>query len=65
MGADLTKYVGIDARKPDFVAREQQMGRSACASAQSDQRLCYSLYGKHNSTTGSMSNFNILASLCS
>ena len=26
---------------PDFDAHEQQRRRSACASAQSDQRLCY------------------------
>ena len=28
--------------------REQQRRRPACASAQSDQRLCYSLFGKHH-----------------
>ena len=30
-------------RKPVFAICEQQRRRSACASAQSDQRLCYSL----------------------
>ena len=57
--------MGLDARKPDFVACEQQRRRPAGAYAQSDQHLCFSLSGKHNSTTSSMQNFNILASLCS
>ena len=35
-----------DARNPDFVACEQQRRRSDCASAQSDQRFCYSLSEK-------------------
>ena len=52
MGAEITKYVVLNARKPDFVACEQQRGRSACASTQSDQRLCYLLYGKYNSPRG-------------
>ena len=30
-------------RKPVYAIWEQQRRRSACASAQSDQRLCYSL----------------------
>ena len=30
-------------RKPVFAIYEQQRCRSACACAQSDQRLCYSL----------------------
>ena len=33
------------ARKPIFTICEQQRHRSACASAQSDQRLCCSLPG--------------------
>ena len=65
MGADLTNNVGIVGRKSGFGACEQQRGRQACASTQSDQRFCYSLYGKYNSPTGSMQNSNILASLCS
>ena len=65
MGADSTNNVGLNGRKSDFVACEQKRGRPACASTQSDQRLCYSLYGKENSPTGSKQNFIILASLCS
>ena len=44
---------------------EQHRRRPACASAQTDQRLCYSLCGKYNIQTCYMRNFNILASLCS
>ena len=33
-------------RNHEFVACEQQRRRPACASAQSDQRLCYSLSEK-------------------
>ena len=47
--------VDLDARKPYFVAIEQQTLRPTCASAKSDHCLFYSLYEK----------FNILASLCS
>ena len=32
----------IDARKPDFIACEQQCPKPAWASEQSDQRFCYS-----------------------
>ena len=35
-------------RKPVYAICKQQRCRSACASAQSDQGLCYSLHGKHN-----------------
>ena len=35
-------------RKPDVTACERQRRRPACTSAQSDQRLCYSLLGKYN-----------------
>ena len=38
--------VGLVVGKPDFVTCEQQRHRQACASAQSDQRLCYSRSGK-------------------
>ena len=38
---ELQHQIGLDARNPDFVACEQQGRRSACASVQSDQRLCY------------------------
>ena len=35
-------------KKPDVAACERQRRRPACTSAQSDQRLCYSLLGKYN-----------------
>ena len=44
---------------------EQQRRRPACASAQSDQHLCYSLCGKYHIWTCSRWNFNFLASPCS
>ena len=39
--------MGLDARKSVFMVCEQQMRRPSCASAQSDQCLCYSLIGKY------------------
>ena len=58
---------GRDARKPVFGVCEQERCRPACASAQSDQRFCYSLIGKFNIQTYYMymRNFDFLASLCS
>ena len=47
------------------IACKQQRCRTACATAQADQRLCYSLSGKYSIQPCSMQNFNILASLCS
>ena len=47
------------------VACEQQKRRSACASAQADQRLCHSLSVNCNSQTNYRNNFDNLASLCS
>ena len=47
-------YMGLNPRKPDFAACEQQRRRQACTSAQSDQHLCYSNSGKYNSLTSSM-----------
>ena len=47
------------------VVCEQQRRRPACAYAQSDRRLCYSLIGKCHILTCYQRNFNILASLCS
>ena len=38
-------------RKPVFAICVQQRRRSACASAQSDQRLCYSLPRKYNTSS--------------
>ena len=43
----------------------QQRHRPACASAQSDQHLCYSLIGKYHIQTCCERNFNFLATLCS
>ena len=44
---------------------EQQRRRPACASAQTDQRLYYSLTGKYHIVTCFERNFPILDSLCS
>ena len=44
---------------------KQQGPRPACASAHSDQRLCYSRIGKNSIWTCYERNFIILASLCS
>ena len=38
--------MGLDSRNPDFVACEEQMCQPACASAQSDQHHCHSLFEK-------------------
>ena len=51
-------------RKPVFAICEQQRRRSACASAQSDQHLCYSLPRSYNTSFFSVRNFKPLASLC-
>ena len=40
--------MGLGARKPVFGACKQQRHRPACASAQSDQRLCHSHIGKYH-----------------
>ena len=53
----LTTCVGLGARKPVFGMCEQQRRRPACASAQSDQRLCYSLSGKYSSQPCCVQNF--------
>ena len=52
-------------RKPVYAIYEQQRRRSACASAQSDQRLSCSLPGEYNTSTWYSQNFKSLASLCS
>ena len=44
---------------------EQHRRRPACASAQSDQRLCYSPFGKYYMLTCYRCNFNFLTSLSS
>ena len=43
---------------------KQHRRRPACVSAQSDQRLCYSLFRKYHMQTCYRWNFNFLASLC-
>ena len=57
--------MGLDVRKPDFAACEQQKHRPACASAQSGLCLCCSLSVKYCYQTYSMQKFNILTNLCS
>ena len=47
------------------VVCEQQRRRPACISAQTDQSLCYSLFGKYHIYPCYRRNFNFLASLCS
>ena len=49
-------------RKPAFAICEQQKRRSACASAQSDQRLCYSLLRQDNTSSFYIQNFKPPAS---
>ena len=44
---------------------EQQRRRPACTSAQSDQRLCFSLFGKYPIQTCYERNFKFPANLCS
>ena len=39
----LQHYMSLDVRNPAFFIREQQRRRPDCASAHSDQNLCYSL----------------------
>ena len=40
--------LGLDARKPVVWVCKQQMRNAAEQPAQTDQRLCYSLFGKHH-----------------
>ena len=47
------------------VAWEQQRRRPACASAQTDKRLCYSLIGKYHIKSCCNKKNTVLASLCS
>ena len=58
-------YIGLIPTKAVFGVCEQQRRRPACASAQTDQRLCYSLTEKYHILTCFKQNFNVLASLCS
>ena len=50
--------MGLDARKPVF-------GGLRTKKAQSDQRLCFSLFEKYHIETCNKRNFSFLASLCS
>ena len=52
--------MGIEARKPDFVAYEQQRCRLASRSAQlqSEQHICYSLSKTYNSLACYVPTFN-------
>ena len=50
--------------KPVFAICEQQRRRSACASAQPDQRLCYSLLRWYNTYIFYIRNFKPLHSFC-
>ena len=52
-------------RKPVYAICEQQRCRSACASVQSDQRLCCSLPRSYNTSCLYIPDFKTLASLCS
>ena len=52
-------------RKPVCAICKQQRHRSACTSAQSDQRLCCLLLGYYNTSTCYSRNFKTLASLIS
>ena len=70
---DLWKTYAVDIRNTIWassrdnlfsVVCEQQRHRPTCASAQSDQCLCYSLFGEHSRQACSIQNFIFLASLC-
>ena len=64
MSSFLALLFGHSAIKPVFGVCEQQRCRPACASAQSDQRLCYSLIGKYHNKICYERNLNFLAILC-
>ena len=51
-------------RKPAYAIGEHQRRRSACASAQSDQRLCCSLHRSYNSSNFYIQYFKPLPSFC-
>ena len=58
-----TAHMGSNPRKPSSGVWEQHRGRPACTSVQSDQRLCFSLFGKYPMKTCYRCNFNFLASI--
>ena len=49
--------MGLDVRKPVYGVREQYRRRPACAYAQSDHRICYSVIAKDNISTYDERNF--------
>ena len=57
-------YLASSRENLSSVVCEQQRRRAACASAQSDQRLCFSRFGKYHIQTCYKRNFNFLASPC-
>ena len=58
--------MGLDHEKTRLRLFVDSKGSNpACASAQSDQRLYYSLFGKYHIKTCHKQNFTILAILCS
>ena len=57
--------MGLDARKPNFVACKQQRCRPACAIVRSVHCLCYSLSGKEGSQACCMQNLNIVTTVVS
>ena len=58
------KLFGPVTRNPVIALCKQQRRRSACASAQSDQRLCCSLPGQYNTSSFYIRNFKPLPSFC-
>ena len=50
--------------KTCFCHMRKQRCRSACASAQSDQRLCYSLLRQYNTSSFFIRNFKPVVSFC-
>ena len=57
---NMCKYMSHVMRKPVYAICKQQRCRSACASAQSDQRLCCSLPRRYNISSFYIQNFKIL-----
>ena len=56
---EIELYIGLVAKKPDFVACKERRHRPARASAQSDQLLCYSFSDKYSKLTGYMQNVKV------
>ena len=50
--------MGRDTRKPVFGICKKQRLRPACACEQTDQRLCYSFFGKYTQTKKDTSHFH-------